>query len=422
MKIIKNSIIYLSSSVISKGAPFILLPFLTSYLEPEEFGVLAVFLVINAFYGAVIGMSMHANITKNFFHRTKPDLATIAGNVYFILFITTIFYLLVTLLLMLFINNFFSIPIKYLLISPVIAFFGMANQIYLTVLRNEGRAYAFGMFEITNAFFSMAATLFFLIYLDYGWPSQVFGVALTSIVLSVIGVTYLYKNNYLNFTFSKQESSSILRLSVPLIPHVIGGTLIAMSDRLFIERMVGLESVALYSIGYSFGMIVSLFVDSLIKAWSPWFYKQLAKPTYERKKKIVKSTYAYLISIFILALVISIVGKFILPYVVAESYDGASRYILWIALGYAVQGVYKIFFPYLVHISKTGFLAFSTMIAATTNLIFNFILISKYGAIGSAYATILSFAVSALLVFEYQRRNYWMPWLLRPQAIKSTDI
>lgn len=410
MNVVKNSIIYLSSSVISKGAPFLLLPFLTTLLKPEEFGVLALLLVMNALYGALIGMSMHANVTKNFFKKTKPELALITGNVFFVLGATAVFYFAVSLVITSVYDSFFSIPSYYLLILPVLAFFMMANQIHLAVLRSEGKAYTFGAFEIANAFFTVGMTLLFLIYLDWGWSSQVLGMVIASFVLSIIGVSYLYKRGYLNLSFNKTESISILKLSIPLIPHVIGGVVIATSDRLFIESMVSLEAVALYAIGYSFGMVVSLFTDALIKAWSPWFYKQLVNPTHEQKSKIVKSTYLYLIGVFVVAYIISILGELILPYVVDKRYHGAVEYIWWIALGYAVHGVYKIFFPYLVHISKTGFLAFSTVMAATINLFLNYLLIPEYGALGAAYATIIAFAVSAMLVFEYQRRNFPMPW------------
>ena len=193
---------------------------------------------------------------------------------------------------------------------------------------------------------------------------------------------------------------------------MLGGVVIAASDRLFIEYMVGVEAVGLYSIGYSFGMVVSLFTDAVIKAWGPWFYKQLVEPTYQRKAKIVKSTYVYLVGVFIIAYFISLLGEFILPYVVDTHYIKAVEYIWWIALGYAVHGAYKIFFPYLVHISKTEFLAFSTVISCVINLLFNYLLINEFGAIGGAYATILAFTASALMVFEFQRRNFSMPWSL----------
>ena len=93
-------------------------------------------------------------------------------------------------------------------------------------------------------------------------------------------------------------------------------------------------------------------------------------------------------------------------------YAGAEIYVCWIAIGYAVHGVYKIFFPYLVHISKTSFLGVSTVIAAVLNLIFNYFLIKECGAIGAAYATVLSFIISASLVFRYQNKHFKMPWRL----------
>ena len=291
----------------------------------------------------------------------------------------------------------------------------MINQIHLTVLLNEKRAYTFGAFEITNTFLNVSITIVLLTYFNFGWLSQVVGMLSATIILSVIGTLYLFKREYLSFVFKKTESLNILRLSIPLIPHVLGATVIAVSDRLFIESMVGLEAVAIYSLGYSFGMIVYLFIDALIKAWTPWFYKQLTEPTYEKKARIVKFTYVYLIMIFVIAYLISLISEFILPFVVNERYIDSAQYIWWISLGYAVHGVYRIFYLYLVHISKTSFLAFSTFVAAIINILLNYFLIPKYGALGAAYATIIAFSISALLVFEYQRRNYSMPWFFLRQ-------
>jgi O-antigen/teichoic acid export membrane protein len=45
------------------------------------------------------------------------------------------------------------------------------------------------------------------------------------------------------------------------------------------------------------------------------------------------------------------------------------------------------------------------------NLLLNYVLIGHYGAIGGAYATAVAFAVSAALVFWYQKKNFPMPWL-----------
>jgi O-antigen/teichoic acid export membrane protein len=153
-----------------------------------------------------------------------------------------------------------------------------------------------------------------------------------------------------------------------------------------------------------------LFSDAFIKAWSPWFYKYLTQLTHTKKRQIVQYTYYYIFGIFILSVFVAWIGNLILPYIVDEQYYGADQYIFWVSLGYSIFGVYQIFFPYLVHLNRTSFLAFSTMVAASLNLIFNYFFIKSFGAIGAAYATVLAFTVSAILVFIYQYRHMAMPW------------
>jgi len=413
MSVIKNSIIYLASSVISKAAPFALLPFLTLYLDKKSFGTLSVYLVFITLYSAVIGMALHTNIAKNFFKISKKELATIIWNMQIVLFGVAVVIFLVTYYLSLEFDEVFSIPTQYLLVLPLFSFLMMTKEFFLAVLRSEGKAYLFGFAEILSAFVMLVVTVTLLKNGGIGWLSQVVGMFASVILISLGGVIYLYRNHYFHPEFDLKIVKSVLEVSLPLIPHVLGVVVISVSDRLFIERMVGLDMVALYAIGYSFGMVVSILSDAVIKAWTPWFYKRLVAPSYKDKKNIVTFTYAYIISIFIGALLISIVGELILPYVVDEDYYAASEFIVWIAMGYAIHGVYKIFFPYLVHINKTKFLAFSTVLAALLNMLFNYVLIGKYGAIGAAYATIISFSVSATLVFWYQKKSFPMPWSLR---------
>ena len=413
MKIIENSLIYLSLSFISKAAPYLLLPFLTSYLEPTEFGKLSIFLVVNSLYVALIGMSMQANITKNFFNKSKFELSLIIGNIFFILIATTIFYFVIIFIFTSVNKYFFSIPTHYLLISPIIALLTMINQIYLSILQIKGRAYIFGALEMANTFLITIITLIFLIYIKTGWVSQVIGIFASNLFICFISIIYLFKQDYLCLKFDKSKITKILKFSIPLIPHVLGGLVIAVSDRFFIEKIVGIEAVAIYSVAYSFGLLVSLFTDSFVKAWSPWFHKQLTDLTTKKKFLIVKLTYVYVVSVFIVAYLISLISKNILPIIIDSRYADAVNYIWWIGLGYAIHGIYKIFYHYLLHINKTMFLALSTSLSAIINLLLNYFFVNMYGAIGAAYATAIAFFIGAILVFEYQRRNFTMPWFLK---------
>lgn len=410
MSVVKHSVIYLGSSTINKAIPFLLLPILTKYLSPSEYGILAIFQLMITFYTAFIGMNSHMNVSKDFFKYSQSHMAKLIGNILFIVSLSSVTFLAITLVITIFFNEIFSIPSHWLQVMPLLSFMLMVNTINLTILRNEGKAYLFGIFEIANTALNMGVTIVLLVIFHYGWYSQAIGISLSYFVFFVIGIAFMRKRGYLSFELDIGEMKSILKISLPLIPHVLSGIVITMSDRLFIEQMVSLEMVGIYSVGYMFGMVVILFTDAFIKAWNPWFFKQLSTPTDAKKRKIVQYSYIYTIGIFILAIFISLAAELIMPYFVDEKFYKAKEFILWIALGYAVHGVYKIFFPYLVHISKTSFLAVSTVLAALINLLLNYVLINQYGAIGAAYATIIAFIVSAGLVFWYQNKHYYMPW------------
>lgn len=413
MQVIKNSTIYLGSSILNKAIPFLLLPILTKYLSPSEYGTLAIFQLMITFYSAFVGMAINTNISKNFFKYSHEQMAKLIGNILFILSLSSMVFLLFTFIVTLFFNEIFAIPKYWVQLMPILSFMFMVNTINLTILRNEGRAYVFGIFEIANTAVNMGVTILLLVMFEYGWYSQAIGITVAYFLFFIVGMIYMKKRNYFTFDIDRNEIRSILNISIPLIPHMLGSIVIAMSDRLFIEKMVSLEMVGIYSVGYMFGMVVMLFTDAFIKAWNPWFFKHLSNPTDAKKRKIVTYSYIYIISIFILAILISFIAKLIMPHFVDEKFYGANEFILWIALGYAVHGVYKIFFPYLVHISKTSFLAVSTVLAAIINLLLNYFLIGFYGAIGAAYATIIAFFISSILVFWYQNKNYDMPWLMK---------
>jgi len=411
LKLIKDSIIYLGGTILNKAIPFLLLPILTSYLATDEFGVMSIYLMMVSFFSAFIGMAIHTNVAKNYFKYSKERLSLMIGNILIILSFTTLFYFLVTLIASSFFDELFSVPSIWVLIIPVISLFQMITAINLTILRNEGKAALYGVFEVANTLLNIGIALFVLVCFDMGWFSRPIGIISAFSVFGIISILYMSKSGYITVKYNIVEVKNILKLSLPLIPHVVGAIIIGLSDRFFIERMISIEMVGIYSVGYMFGQVVMIFTEAFIMAWSPWFYKMLAEPTEEKKRIIVKFSYLYVLITFGIAVLVSFIAKFIIPYFLDERYKDAGDYVFWIAIGYGIHGVYKIVFPYIVHVNKTAFLGVSTMIAAVLNLVFNYFLIGSYGAIGAAYATAIAFGVSAILVFWYQNKHYKTPWL-----------
>ena len=65
-KLFKNTFIYTGTNVINKAIPFFLLPIMTRYLTPIDYGIVATFNVLLAVMVVFVGLSMHGAINVNF--------------------------------------------------------------------------------------------------------------------------------------------------------------------------------------------------------------------------------------------------------------------------------------------------------------------------------------------------------------------
>jgi O-antigen/teichoic acid export membrane protein len=417
MKLLSQSGIYLGASLLSKAAPFLLLPVMTKYLTPAEFGAVSLFVLINSCVGAFVGMNIHANVSRNFFVLSKSQLSGLVGNTLVVTFLASVVVTLFISWSAFFWDYILSLPVAVFLLMPVLSFMMMVNTINLTILRSEGRAYVYGFFEVLCTFGIVSITVLFLVFFDAGWYSQVVGLLVTYSFFFVIAVFYMFRHGYLRLNVVGVELIALLKLSLPMIPYVLAGIVMNVSDRVFIERMVGLDAVGHYAIGYNFGMIVLIFTDAFNKAWSPWFFKVMVSPALQQKRRVVWYTYLYILFALLLVALVAVFSEFVIPVMVAENFYEATVYVFWIALAFAVQGVYKMLFPYFILLDRTYALSGILVSAALLKLILNYFMIGLCGAIGAAYASALAWLGAVMMAFMYKKRFYSMPWGLRSEKV-----
>src|SRR3989338_4846056 len=136
MRLVKSSLIYLCSTIINNAIPFLLLPVLTRYLTPAEYGTLAIFQLMIYFLDPFINMNLQTNITKNFFTFPKEALAKYISNIYVILFIKFIISISLLRIAVALFGNIMEIPQGWLLVIPFIVTLDAINGFNLTILRN----------------------------------------------------------------------------------------------------------------------------------------------------------------------------------------------------------------------------------------------------------------------------------------------
>ena len=160
------------------------------------------------------------------------------------------------------------------------------------------------------------------------------------------------------------------------------------------------------------GQIIGLLQTSFNQAWVPWVFQKLKVGKKEDKLRMVKITYLYiigiLIAVFFLWLIMPVIYMFF-----GKDFQAGMDLVLWVALGFAFNGMYKMVSVYIFYLEKTMIIAFASFGVAIMNVVLNFVFIPEYGPQGAAVATMMSMGTQFFVIWFIASRLIKMPWLLK---------
>lgn len=411
--LIKNTAIFTLTNIINSAIPFFLLPILTRYLTPKDYGLISMFALLISFTTPFIGLNMHGAISRQYYNQEKTDIKSYIFNC---LIISTICTLFISILFLLFANRIetlTSFPTKLLWIVIVYTYCQFIILITLTLWRVQNKIFAFGLFSNINTFSNVGLSILFIVLIKMDWIGRIYAQFLTGLIFSFFSIYFLFKKELIKVSFNKKYVFNALMFGIPLIPHALSGSIISMTDRLFIANMIGLPATGVYTVGYQVGSIINLLAMSFNNAYVPWLYQRLKNNSNSTKIKIVKFTYLYFFAIITLAILLAFLAPPILKILLGKSFNESSIYVSWIAMGYAFNGMYLMVVNYIFYSEKTKILAYITFSAALINILLNYLFIKAFGAIGAAQATTIVFAIKFFLVWFFSSKVQPMPWNLK---------
>jgi O-antigen/teichoic acid export membrane protein len=243
------------------------------------------------------------------------------------------------------------------------------------------------------------------------WQGRVLGQSLTALLIGIIALVWLYKDQLLQRTNTwKTHSKDALRFGAPLIPHVIGGFLMVVVDRIIISNLLGKESVGIYMVAFQFGQVIGLLTESFNKAYAPWLFKTLSSEQIN-KPSIVKWTYAYFVAIILISIPYALFLPFIIGFIVGEEFIVSAQLVIYLALGSAFIGCYYMITNYIFFAKKTEYLAFVTLVCGLINIPITYYLTLHMQLEGAAAAFLITHILFFLLAWLLSQRVYNMPWL-----------
>ncbi len=235
------------------------------------------------------------------------------------------------------------------------------------------------------------------------------------------GFLYILSGRIANPEDKKKYIYSSLAYGIPLIPHVIGKYVINQSDRVFIAKMVSLSAAGIYNVGYTIGMVLMILITAFSNVFTPFLMEKLSDISEEKKNQIVRLSYQAIAGMLMALLLINLFSPFLFSLLINKTYAHGSVYVFWVSLGYFFWGCYLIFSGYIFYYKRTNILFWTAIVNISTNLLFNYLFIKEFGAIGAAYATALSFFIVFLIVLYQSNRLVKLPWFSGRGHLKKSE-
>jgi O-antigen/teichoic acid export membrane protein len=410
MSVYKTFSIYLGASFIERGLSFLILPVFTFYLAPSDFGMLSLLTSLFVFTMPVISLGTQSAISVAYFNHNKEDYAVYVSST---LLIPLLISVLLLVLLILFGNYFsqeLSVPRIWLTIIPVFSFFSVISSTLLIDYQIKQEAFKYGIFSLSGSVINMSLSLVLVIILDMNYQGRLIGQYFSLLAFGLIALYILQKRKVLVGKLSREFLVDSLLFGLPIVPHVIGGMVINMSDRIFINQIQGKSELGIYNIGYVIGSAISMLCNAFATAIVPYSYDKFSKGDSSSKQRVVKVYWIYILSLGLIVFLISVTAPLIFKWFIDERFASGIVFVKWISLGFFFQGCYLLFANIIYYTKRTKVLFYWSFVNITVNIGLNYLLINRFGTIGAAYTLCISYFLFFISMAIISNNYYPLPW------------
>lgn len=407
----KNTLIYSVGNVLSKAVTFFLIPLYTHYLSTYEVGILILLEVLEVLYSYVAPMGMITALWRYFQFEQKAgaEKKLVSSSWLFILGVNAL-----VLLGLIFSNRVIAgVYLSDSSLSGIAAlfcvciYFGVSRLFFLTLMRIYERALLFIIIVFIDFVLLILLTIGFVAGLDLGLWGVVYAKLISAGLMFIATFVFILKKYGLRYDHAAVTRS--LHYGFPLIFHGVSLLILSMSDRFLIKQLISVEAAGVYGIAYKFGMILNMvLVTPFIQAWQPILFRLENHP---EQKLTYQRTALHFMQIAAWAwLGLSVFAKYVVFWTTTEAYYAGIAIIPWIAFSYLLYGLQNIFNAGALIHNETIKMMICGAVTAAVNIGLNFILIPKWGMMGAAVVTVISYLLLMLLILQLSQSRLAVNW------------
>jgi len=411
-RLVINSIYYTVGEVLPRIVGFFLLPLLTRWLTPAEYGINSYTNTVMLFSLAVSTLSLNTFLLRNYYKEGAGiDKKRIIGNIFLMMLLANGIVTGLELLL-------FPAALVWLKIGiPFHPFFLLAilnnfmegiSVIPLVIYRIRQNARTFVLINAGRVLLQFAATVLLLGYWHRGLVGVYWARIIASIPFTLLFLGIVYRNAI--FRPNVEQMRKALRFSLPLLPGVLSYLFIITFDRVVLEKNVGLDSLGLYSTAATLSLALNIVVQGLYRAFEQKVFEKHGQPEYER---VIDELYRYFIACLLGAgFLVSLFSREVFLFITSARFQSAYTLVPLLTVPVILNGFITFLSVLVIAQQRQTVITRGTVLSLIVTIPATLVLIRWWGVYGAILSSALSFGIVVFFYLYHLRlaRSYILSW------------
>lgn len=281
-------------------------------------------------------------------------------------------------------------------------------EIAYALLRVDERRRAYVITSVANVLLTVALTVTLVVGFDGGARGYVLGNYAASTVVLVALWAFALRGRISLDLRAPRSLGPLLRYGLPTVPADAAVFALNVVDRAYLLRAESPAAAGLYAVAVKLATLVIIAVRGFQAAWPPLAYSITDDARAKRLYATVTTAYVLLTGFVVAGL--ALLGRWVVRLLTADPYFGAHEALPWVALGWALYGLFLVF----VTIAGRARVTIRTLPAAAAGLAINVLalvlLVDPLGIAGAGVALCAAYLVMLGVVHQLTRRAFAVPF------------
>ena len=414
--VLKNSFFYTIGNLLLKAFSFFLIPLYTSYLSPEQYGILNLANSFSSVLTMVLMMGLQYSVIRFFadYKENREKVAKMFGTVICFITVLGVFFSGILVLL----RNYWSIYVfenitffPVVLLAILISVVQGIYTVYQDILKGMQNAKRSILLTYLFFFLMLGSNIYTVVVLKMGASGILYSTFVVNAIMIVLMIIDLYKRCLFIFTIDKFILKDLLKYSLPLVPHTMAYTISNYATRLVISNKMSLSMLGIFSLASQFGNLGDVILNSIQSAFQPWMFNRMNDTDKQKADDIAKTSYMLMWVYGLFFILIGLFSQEAIILMASESYSEAWIYVPFIVMSIAIKSPMYFYNNFLYYDkTKTKYIFHITVISSLICIVITFLFVPKLGIFGAVAASIISLIVRLILLLRIvsnEAKNYY---------------